>query len=210
MFTAVLSKNAQTALALLGKSGLVAGAYLAGGSALSLHFGHRYSIDFDFFSPKAFDSKKLIVSLKKIGEFTADFAKGQSLVGEFNRIKFSYFYYDYPLIAKTIKFFGVNLAHPHDIAAMKLGAISDRGAKKDYVDMFELIHQGISLEKMFRIYNRKYHPLSSNLFTLIKAVGYFDEAENSQMPKMIRPISWQQVKNFLSQESLRLARKRLA
>lgn len=209
MFTAVLSKNAQTALALLGKSGLVADAYLAGGSALSLHFGHRYSIDFDFFSTKKFDPKKLTVSLEKIGGFKADFAKGQSLVGEFNRVKFSYFFYDYPLIAKPAKFLGVNLAHPHDIAAMKLAAISDRGAKKDYVDIFELIRQGISLEKMLNVYDRKYHLLSSNLFTLIKAVGYFDEAENSLMPKMIHPVSWQQVKNFLGQESLRLARKHL-
>lgn len=210
MFTAVLSKNAQAALAILGNSSLLDDAYLAGGSALSLHFGHRYSIDFDFFSQKTFDPKKLIVSLKSIGEFTADFTKGQSLVGEFNHVKFSYFFYDYPLIAKTTKFLGVNLAHPHDIAGMKLAAITDRGAKKDYVDIFELIHQGINLEKMFKIYDRKYHLLSSNLFTLIKAVGYFDEAENSQMPKMIRPVSWLQIKNFLSRESLRLGRQRLA
>jgi len=210
MFTAVLSKNAQAALALLGKSGLVADAYLAGGSALSLRCGHRYSIDFDFFSPKRFDPKKLIVSLKNIANFTADFAKGQSLLGEFNQVKFSYFFYDYPLIAKTTKFLGVNLAHPHDIAAMKLAAISDRGAKKDYVDLFEIIHQGISFENMFKFYDRKYHLLSSNLFTLIKAIGYFDETETSQMPQMIKPVSWEQVKNFLASESLRLARKHLA
>ena len=209
MFTAVLSKNAQATLALLGKSGLVSDAYLAGGSALSLHLGHRYSIDFDFFSLKQFDPKKLTVSLKNIGEFTADFAKGQSLVGEFNQVKFSYFFYDYPLIAKTAKFLGVNLAHPHDISAMKLAAITDRGVKKDYIDLFELIHQGIDLEKMLKLYDRKYHLLSSNLFTIIKAVGYFDEAETSEMPKMIHPAPWQQVKNFLSQESLRLARKYL-
>ena len=210
MFRTVLSKNAQATLALLGKSGLVAGAYLAGGSALSLRFGHRYSIDFDFFSPKTFDPKKLIVSLKNIGEFTSDFAKGQSLIGEFNQVKFSYFFYDYPLIAKTTKFLGVDLAHPHDIAAMKLTAITDRGAKKDYIDIFELIHQGVSLEKMLKIYDRKYHLLSSNLFTLIKAVGYFDEAENTDMPQMIRSVSWDQIKIFLAQESLRLARKHLA
>ena len=49
MFTAVLSSDAQNALALLGKSGLISKAYLAGGSALALYFGHRYSVDFDFF-----------------------------------------------------------------------------------------------------------------------------------------------------------------
>ena len=38
MFTTVLSQDAQTTLATLGQSGLVKNAYLAGGSALALHF----------------------------------------------------------------------------------------------------------------------------------------------------------------------------
>ena len=50
MFRTVLSRKAQEALALLGHSGLMDKAYLAGGSALALHLGHRHSLDFDFFS----------------------------------------------------------------------------------------------------------------------------------------------------------------
>jgi hypothetical protein len=49
VFTAALSPDAQNALALLGKSDLVSKAYLAGGTALALYFGHRYSVDFGFF-----------------------------------------------------------------------------------------------------------------------------------------------------------------
>lgn len=70
MFTTVLSKAAQTALALLGKSKLLPEkTYLAGGSALSPHFGHRISIDFDFFTPSHFKGKEIVNKLEKIGRF---------------------------------------------------------------------------------------------------------------------------------------------
>src|SRR3989338_6755933 len=149
MFGSVLSDSAQTALALLGESGLVAKAYLAGGSALALHFGHRYSLDFDFFTPDSFDPLKLSKKLQRIGKFEETLAKGISLIGMFQSVKFSYFQYEYPLIFPTTKFLEVNLANPKDIAAMKLVAIMDRGTKRDFIDLYELTKQGISLEKMF-------------------------------------------------------------
>ena len=86
---------------------------------------------------------------------------------------------------------------------LQYGGISDEDV------LFTVKSIRIDLEKMLKLYDRKYHLLSSNLFTIIKAVGYFDEAETSEMPKMIHPAPWQQVKNFLSQESLRLACKYL-
>ena len=54
MFEEVLQKDAERALALLEKSGLLKNAYLAGGTALALQIGHRISVDFDFFTPKKF------------------------------------------------------------------------------------------------------------------------------------------------------------
>ena len=54
MFEQVLSKDAKKSLAVLGKSGLLKNAYMAGGTALALQIGHRVSVDFDFFTPKEF------------------------------------------------------------------------------------------------------------------------------------------------------------
>ena len=54
MFEEVLSKNAKQSLALLAKSKILKSAYLAGGTALALQLGHRYSYDLDFFSPQKF------------------------------------------------------------------------------------------------------------------------------------------------------------
>jgi hypothetical protein len=75
MFASVLSGDAQNALALLGGSGLLSQAYLAGGSALALQFGHRRSEDFDFFSPHPFSPDELGRALSALGRFTQTFAK---------------------------------------------------------------------------------------------------------------------------------------
>ena len=209
MFARTLSDSAQAALALLGKSGCVKDAYLAGGSALALYYGHRLSVDFDFFSQKSFVPSDLDEILKRVGTFQKTFAQGITLMGEFQGIKFSYFQYSYPLIANVTPFLAVNIAHPHDIAAMKLVAITDRSTKKDFVDLYELTKQGISLDQMFELYEQKYHALTENVFTLIRALRYFDEIEKSTMPDMLIPRTWEEIEQFFITESVRLAKKYL-
>ena len=134
MFAGVLSSDAKRALAILGKRGVVADAYLAGGSALALHYGHRKSEDLDFFSPKPFDPRAMSETLSTLGRFVASFAEGISLIGEFQGIKYSYFQYQYPLLYPTISFSGISLADPRDIAAMKIASVMDRGTKRDFVE----------------------------------------------------------------------------
>lgn len=207
MFGTVLTKTAENALAVLGKSGLMSDAYLAGGSALALYFGHRHSEDFDFFSPNSFNPAVLCANLKKIGNFKESLVKGITLLGDFNRVKFSYFEYDYPLIAETSDYLGIRVADPKDIAAMKLAAVMDRGTRRDFVDLYTLVKRGVILENMFSYYDQKYHWLESNLFSLIKALQYFDEADSGEMPRMIEKYSWEEIKIFFVSESQRLARK---
>lgn len=204
MFGTVLSDSAQAALAVLAKSGIVHNGYLAGGSALALHFGHRYSIDFDFFSDTHFDPHDLSASLSKLGSFQEEFAKDISLIGTFNGIKMSYFEYSYPLLERTQDFMGIAVAHFKDIAAMKIVAIGDRSTKKDYIDMYELAQQGITLDEILGWYDAKYHKLESNMFSIIRSLTYFDDAEAEVMPEMLRSYTWDQVKQFFIKESVRL------
>lgn len=209
MFAATLSGNAKTTLALLGKSGIFKDAYLAGGSALALHLGHRYSIDFDFFTPKKFSPLNLSGQLGKICRFKKEGARGISLIGTINEVKLSYFQYDYPLLARTTLFLNINIAGIADIAAMKIAAIMDRGTKKDFVDLFELVRNGLEVEKTFSFYENKYGKLGNNIYSIIKSLQYFDDAEKSEMPRMIKMVSWERVKDFFAQESLRLGKKYL-
>jgi predicted nucleotidyltransferase component of viral defense system len=209
MFTGTLSVNAQKALAILGKQIFIKQAYLAGGSALALQLGHRRSIDFDFFTDKEFELKQVKEILRSVGSYKGQQEAPKTIVAEFNQIKFSLFYYPYKLIGQTIQFKEVNLASKDDIAAMKLVAITDRGTKKDYIDLYFLANKCFSFEEMFKYYDKKYHNFEVNKLTLLKALQYFEDAEGSEMPKMIEKISWQEVKKFFEKEAIRLAKNYL-
>lgn len=209
MFTTVLSKNAQDALALLGKSDILPkDTYLAGGSALALHYGHRISVDFDFFTPTHFIGKNIVQKLKGVGTFVFQEAgEKDTLLGLFNNVKFSLFRYDYPLIFEPILFQGVSLADPKDITAMKLAAIMDRGTKKDFIDLYFLSKKGISIEDSFNYYEKKYKALTNNLYSLVKGLSYFDDAEKLEMPEMIEKVDWEKIKDFFRKEVVRIAEK---
>jgi len=209
MFTKTLSSTAKSALALLGKSRVLNKAYLAGGSALALHLGHRYSLDLDFFSQQKFDAPKVASNLEKIGKFQKEEVLSDTILGKFNTIKFSLFHYDYPIIAKLHDFLGIKIADPKDIAAMKAVAIMDRGKKRDFVDLYFLIRAGLTVEKIFKLYDKKYHLLEVNLFSLIKGLQYFIDAEDTEMPKMIKKVSWSKIKRFFEKEAVRLGKKYL-
>ncbi|MBI2430950.1 MAG: nucleotidyl transferase AbiEii/AbiGii toxin family protein [Candidatus Levybacteria bacterium] len=211
MFETVLSPNAKTALDILGQGELLNNAYLAGGTSLALRLGHRISIDFDFFSPLKFDPIILANSLKTTGKFDIDTAAGTTLIGQFNNVKFSYFRYEYPLLNPTDDYQGIKIASIDDIIAMKLVAISDRNTKKDFIDLYTICHQkNISIEEMFELYNKKYHVLEENKYTLIKSMTYFEDADADAMPEMLADISWDEVKKFLISESLRLGKTYLS
>ncbi len=208
MFPRTLSEHARKTLALLGeKKILPPGTYLAGGSALALHLGHRRSIDFDFFTNIEFETKEVKNKLKKIGKYDEEVETPRTMLGKFNGIKFSLFYYPYNLIRETTPFGEILLASKEDIAAMKLVAITDRGTKKDFIDLYFLATECFSIEKMFEFYDEKYQNFESNKLTLLKALQYFEDAEKSEMPEMIKKVDWEKVKRFFREETIRLAKK---
>lgn len=209
MFRSVLSQHAQVALGVLGKSGIIRQGYLAGGSALAMRLGHRISVDFDFFSPHEFDSLAMSRTLTSLGAFTEDTREKNTLLGVFNGVKFSYFYYPYRLLEQGDLNDGVVIASIVDIAVMKLAAIMDRGIKRDFIDLYMITKQGIVLDVIFSLYDRKYGLLHANKVSLLKSLSYFDDADKSDMPQMLTTVVWDDVKHFFMKESVRLAKKYL-
>jgi len=130
MFEKVLSKDAKKSLGLLGQSGLLDSAYLVGGTALALQLGHRYSYDFDFFTPKKFDERILIQRITKLfSDFNLERKDWGTILGYFGEARFGLFFYKYPLLFKSHKFLDINVADIKDIAVMKIAAIADPGTK---------------------------------------------------------------------------------
>jgi len=204
MFTETLFGNTKNALAILGNSHLLDNAYLAGGTACALQLGHRISVDLDFFTQKEFDSKELINSLKKIGNFTLEQQSWGTVLGTFEDIKFSIFVYDYPILFPYKVIFNINILDLMDISAMKIDAISTRGIKRDFIDLYFMCKEGILLKDALSFYDQKYGELSSNIVHILKSLVYFIDAEVSEMPKMLKKVQWQEVKIFFETEVRKL------
>ena len=208
MFEKVLSKNAKESLAVLGKSGLMKSAYLAGGTALALQIGHRYSYDFDFFTKKEFDERIFLQKITKIlPDFELEKKDWRTILGYLGKIRFSYFYYQYPLLFKTMNFSGINIADPRDIAAMKIAALSDRGTKRDFVDLYFIFAEEkiTTLPETLKLYDRKFKAFRQNKIHIIKSFSYFEDADREEMPKMIKTVRWKNVKEYFIAEQKKIA-----
>jgi len=173
--------------------------YLAGGTSLALQIGHRQSVDFDFFILGDFDTHEIIGNLRILGEFELFHEAGNTLNGSLNNVRISFFRYKYPLIGKPHKHAFISVADLIDIALMKLEAISGRGSKKDFIDLYFLLRY-FPLTELFEKYPLKYGKQVSNHYHLLKSLIYFEDAEEQPMPLMLTGISWEQVRKSIIAE----------
>jgi hypothetical protein len=206
VFEESLIKGAKENLALLGRSGVLKDAYLAGGTAAALQLGHRISVDFDFFTPKEFVPTVFSAELSKLGSFDEEQADKGTVLGKFEGIKFSLFVYEYPLICPPLKYLSLNIADIRDIAAMKIDAVATRGAKRDFIDLYFIGKSGYGLIELLDLYNKRYGKLASNLIHIQKSLVFFNDAEPDEMPRMLEEVNWEEVKNYFKSEVKKLAR----
>lgn len=208
MFTKAISKHTAVALAILGKSHILKDAYLAGGTACALHLCHRFSFDLDFFTNKEFSTKVAIKQLAALKGFSLTRTAKWTILGEFPGVKFSYFYYPYPLIGKLTKFQNIDIVSLSDIAAMKIAAICDRGTKRDFIDLYFMIKKGgYKLPQILKFYDQKYGLLANNLYHIVRSLEYFVDADPQESPEMIKKASWKQIKEFFNKEVKKLAKE---
>lgn len=112
-------------------------AILAGGTALAFHIGHRISVDLDFFTDVGFRVESVISDIRKTGlPFHIISEEEGNVIADLDGVKVSLLEYAYPLLDKPVTFRGIKVAGTLDIASMKVIAISQRGAKRDFSDLY--------------------------------------------------------------------------
>lgn len=161
---------------------------LVGGTALALQYGHRQSIDLDFFGDLTCELEKTQEILSKYGKVTVLKETKNIRIYVVDNIKVDFVHYScYPWLEDAIFEDGIRLASPVDIAAMKINAIEGRGTRKDFVDVFFLLKH-YSLQEILSFYKAKYPNYSD--FRAMMSLTYFDDAEMQPMPKMFDKTSW--------------------
>lgn len=206
MFEQTINSSAKQSLAILGQKKILPDAYLAGGTALALQIGHRISYDLDFFTPKPFDRRIIINQLQKFN-FQLEQESGGTILGKLAETKFSFFYYPYSLLYPTKDFLGVAIADLKDITAMKIDAISSRGTKRDFTDLYFLAKE-FSISEMLQFYDKKYSVLQPNKIHILKSLNYFVDADKDANPSMVvKNYSWLEIKNYFNQEVPKIARE---
>lgn len=206
MFEQVLPGNTKAVLAILEKSAIIKKAYLAGGTALALQLGHRISYDLDFFTQEEFDEQMILPEIKKISNFQLEKIAWRTILGKFKDVKFSMFYYKYPLLYAAKKFGMVNITDVRDIAAMKIAAIASRGTKRDFVDLYFICKENVSLPDAIQLYDKKYENLATTKIHIVKSLVYFEDAESDATPKMLKKAAWEEIKRYFEKEVKKMAR----
>lgn len=173
------------------------GMRLVGGTSLALQYGHRQSVDLDFFGQMTVSQEDILSMLERIGQYRLRNRTHNilQLIVEgimVDIVDYSHYsWIDAPVVEDKIV-----LASPKDIAALKINAIEGRGSRKDFIDV-HLLLQHYSLDELLTFYSQKYPNYS--LFRALLSLTYFEDAETEAMPIMFMPIQWDTIKSDITQ-----------
>lgn len=170
---------------------------LVGGTALALYYGHRKSVDIDLFTDTAQDFNdmgyKLVTSfgnhlqdarVSPMGIFATIMNIKTDLINWGHTFRFNYLQEE-----------KIRLATPLEISAMKLEAINNRSTKKDFIDLAVLLEH-FSVTEIIENYKLTFPYY--DYYQALKALSYFEPAENNAMPEMLIPLTWDQAKEKIS------------
>lgn len=202
---------------------------LAGGTGLALQIGHRISEDFDFFRTDDMDARALHDVFKAYGAYETLQEAEHTLTVRLDRTKLSFFCVRDPFLFGSLPYRFFTIADITDIALMKIAAISGRGSRKDFIDLFFILSGppflaeksgGLSreassaakeamedkpqsaslfLRQILELTIKKYGASRANRYHLLKSLTYFDDAEREPMPQMLRAVDWNACKRFFIQ-----------
>jgi len=167
---------------------------LVDGTALSLMYGHRISVDLDLFTNEKFENEKIISSLHEhFGqEFYVRSATGFGIFGFIGDLKIDIVRFPHPVIRPIIETEGIRMYSPEDIIAMKVQAILGRGKKKDFWDIAELLKH--FTVKDFVSFHKEKYSTQNLLITVPQAMTYFDDADDGEDPISLKKQTWNSVK----------------
>ena len=185
------------------------GWYLAGGTALALQCGNRTSYDLDFFTTeKSFDSKKLLINLIDNKDWLTDIASDGTVYGELFKAKISFIAYPFFIPKENFIKHGIlKVARPIDIAVMKIIAVSQRGKKRDFFDLYWCVKNVASFKDIILRLKEQYPSVAHDYHHILKSLVYFNDAESDPDTIIFFDIKWSAVKKFFQTEIPKISKE---
>lgn len=176
--------------------------YLAGGTALALQAGHRRSVDLDFFSEdESFINEDILSKFSEVKDWELSVDRKNTIYGELFKAKISFIAYPFfvPDLAAN-KYGFVRILSSRNIAVMKIIAVSQRGRKRDFFDLYWCAQNIEPLEDIVRRLKKQYPSIAHDFHHILKALVYFEDAESDPNPVIFFDADWKKVKRFFTKE----------
>lgn len=165
---------------------------LGGGTSIALRLDHRLSVDLDFFTNVAFDTSELFQLItRKFSTAELLFEKNQTMLFTIDDVKTDFILYPFPWTKPFDIIEGMRLLSINDIIPMKLQAMSNRNAKKDYWDIAVLLKQ-YSLDEMLQLFKIKFPQIDTGF--IIHSLTDFEKADTELDPDSNVNITWDEIK----------------
>ena len=165
------------------------GLVLYGGTAIALRFGHRQSVDFDFFGHGPLDKSALrsAMPILAAGEVVQDAPDTLTVI--VNNVKVSLFGVDVSVLSAPDETEdGVLLVTSQvDLLAHKLKVILQRSDAKDYIDIAALLAAGVPLDTGLAgarsLFGATFPPSEA-----LRALTYFGDGDLESVPDLVRDV----------------------
>lgn len=215
-FSSRLDPAGLEALALLADRPWALDTYLAGSAALCAYIGHRPVRDLDLMGYNRLTSpqrRDLLQDLLRLdGDIRVETARDGFLYVRFPESRghtgVRFYYYPYPLIDAEEEVAGMSVASALDLGLMKLGAITSRGSRRDFLDLYLLCRQ-LPLEHLLERCQEKFGHVRDFALQALKGLADLDHARRDPMPDSFGEVTWVEVEAWVEGDVRDLARRRL-
>lgn len=203
-----LAARQQRALERLRRARLLSDFYLGGGAAVDLHLGHRRSIDLDFFSLSPdLDLTAIERRLLRAVPQAAVIAKSDAALRiKIEGVPVDIVVYPYPpLETPRESERGLRVAGLIDLAVMKLAVAAQRGLRRDYWDLYEILKSGIDIRDAGDAFLKRFGKGESDLYHVARAISFFEDTEKDpHLPRGLTQARWRAIKKYLLEQAPRL------
>lgn len=203
-----LAPATQSALAQHGTNLCPPGFLLCGDTAVALYLGHRRSVDLDLFTAASFEAPALADSLMPtLPHYAVDAVSAGTIHGRLGEVHVSHIRQIGITLTPGLSYEGVPLASLDSLCAMKCHALSMRGSRKDFVDVYALALAAGGITPVLR---RAFSQAPTmNRVHVLRSLTAFEEAEAQPMPEMLAPWSWDTIRDAMTRFAHHEARRQL-